>query len=281
VAALGRNNRAGAWLTQHGYPKPPEQELRIDLVYASRLVRMDPRRMNGYRALVVGAKPERPAGLAVLQQEEDTWIVTVEGYAGHHPPTDADRWLEAAAVLAPPAVAPALRAAEPVTELSVHRFPSNLWHRYDKLDRFPDGLLVTGDSVCSFNPVYGQGMTVAAMEAEHLAESLRSGSEDLAPRFFKRASKTIKAAWDGAVGGDLAMPPDVVPGPRPLLVRAVNAYLDRYLAAAERDPVLTWDFYDVTGLDKPAGALFSPHALRRVAGSLQPRREAHATVGAS
>jgi 2-polyprenyl-6-methoxyphenol hydroxylase-like FAD-dependent oxidoreductase len=272
VAALGRNNRAGAWLTQHGYPKPPEQELRIDLVYASRLVRMDQARMNGYRAVVVGAKPERPAGLAVLQQEDDTWIVTVEGYAGHHPPTDADRWLEAAAVLAPPAVGPALRAAEPVTELSVHRFPSNLWRRYDKLDRFPDGLLVAGDSVCSFNPVYGQGMTVAAMEAEHLAESLRSGSEDLAPRFFKRASKTIKAAWDGAVGGDLAMPRDVVPGPRPLLVRAVNAYLDRYLAAAERDPVLTLDFYDVTGLDKPASAMFSPHALRCVAGSLRPRR---------
>jgi hypothetical protein len=242
---------------------------------------MDRPQMNGYRAVVVGAKPERPSGLAVLQQEDDTWIVTVEGYAGHHPPADADQWLEVATALAPPAVAPALRAAEPLTDLSVHRFPSNVWHRYDKLDRFPDGLLVAGDAVCSFNPVYGQGMTVAAMEAEHLADSLRSGSEDLAPRFFKRASKTIKAAWDGAVGGDLAMPPDVVPGPRPLPVRAVNAYLDRYLEAAERDPVLAWDFFDVTGLDKPAGALFSPHALRRVAASFRPRRQAHRMVGAT
>ena len=277
VAALGRNGRVGAWLTQHGYAEPPVEELRIDLVYASRLVRMDPQSMRGYRAAVVGAKPTRPAGVAILQQENDSWIVTVEGYGGHHPPTDPDSWLEAAVRLAPPALAPGLRAAEPITEVSSYRFHSNLWRRYDKLDAFPDGLLVTGDSMCSFNPIYGQGMTVAALEAQALARALQSGDGDVAPRFFKLASKAVKTAWATAVSGDLSMPPEIVPGRRPLPMRAVNAYVERYLDAAEHDHVMAWNFLDVTGLDKPATALFAPHALRRIAGSLR-HKEARAAA---
>jgi 2-polyprenyl-6-methoxyphenol hydroxylase-like FAD-dependent oxidoreductase len=272
VVALGRNGRVGAWLAQHGYEEPPQQELRIDLVYASRLVRMDARSVGGCRAVVIGAQSARPTGVALLPQENDTWIVTVEGYAGHHPPTDPDAWLEAAARLAPPAFARALREAEPVTDLHAHRFPSNLWRRYDRLDRFPDGLLVTGDAFCSFNPVYGQGMTIAALEAQRLGDALRRGGDDLGPRFFGLASKAVKAAWDGAVGGDLALPPDIVPGHRPLPVRAVNAYLDRYLEAAEHDAVLALNFFDVTGLDKSAAALFTPRALRQVARSFRPGR---------
>lgn len=272
VSALGRNGRVGAWLTQHGYHAPPEQELRIDLLYVSRLVRIDPASLSGYRAVLVGAKPARPVGLALVQQENGTWIVTLEGFAGHHPPTDPHDWLQTAVRLTPPLFAAALREAEPVTDISVHRFPANLWRRYDKVDRFPDGLLVTGDSICSFNPVYGQGMTVAALEAQVLGDLVRSGSDDLATRFFKQASKPVRLAWEAAVGADLSMPTDVVAGHRPLPVRAVNAYLDRYLEAAEHDDVMAWNFVKVTGLDKPARALFTPHAMRRISRSTRHTR---------
>jgi 2-polyprenyl-6-methoxyphenol hydroxylase-like FAD-dependent oxidoreductase len=281
VSALGRNGRAGAWLAQHGYEEPQEQQLRIDLRYASRRMRIDPGSMHGYRAVLVGAKPSRPCGVAILQQENDGWIVTVEGYAGHHPPTDAAGWLETAAQLAPPAFAPALRRAEPLSELSIHRFHSNLWRRYDKLGDFPRGFLVTGDSLCSFNPIYGQGMTVAALEAQELGASLRSGADDVAPRFFRQAAKPVKTAWAGAVGGDLSMPSEVVAGHRSIPVRAVNAYLDRYLEAAEHDPVMAWNFLDVTGLDKPAAALFTPHAVRCIARSLRHRTDADSEPGAA
>ena len=123
---------------------------------------------------------------------------------------------------------------------------------------------MVGDSICSFNPIYGQGMTVAALEAEVLGDLLRRGSDHSPTRFFTQGAKPVRMAWEAAVGADLSMPPDVVPGRRPLPVRAVNAYLDRYLAAAEHDEEMAWDFLKVTGLDKPARALFSPHAVRRI-----------------
>lgn len=231
--------------------------------------------------MLVGAKPARPTGISILQQENDTWIVTLEGFAGHHPPTEPDEWLQTAARLTPPRFATALRESEPITDISVHRFPANLWRRYDKLDRFPDGLLITGDSICSFNPVYGQGMTVAALEAQVLGDLLRSGTQDLATRFFKQASKPIRVAWEAAVGGDLSMPPDVVAGHRPLPVRAINAYLDRYLEAAEHDDAMAWDFVKVTGLDKPARALFTPRAIRGITRSTRHKRQERDSLGAT
>ena len=280
VAATGRSGRVGAWLKQHGYDEPAEEQLAIDLVYVSRLVRMDRALTGGWDAVVVSANPERPTGVAALRQEDDLWVVTVEGFAGHHPPTDPAAWLEMAARLAPPAFAPAIRGAVMVTDISAHRFPANLWRRFDKLDRFPEGLLVTGDAVCSFNPVYGQGMTVAALEALALRDSLRAGTRDLPTRFFKRAAKPVRLAWQSAVGGDLSMPPEVVPGPRPLPVRAVNAYLDHYLEAAEHDAEMAWSFLKVTGFDEPTRALFTPHALRRIAASRRHGAEEPALVGA-
>lgn len=279
VAATGRSGRAGAWLAQHGYAAPEEEQLRIDLLYVSRLVRMDPALTGGLDAVVVSANPTRPTGVAALLQQDDLWIVTAEGFAGHHPPTDPEAWLELAADLVPPRFAPALRAAEMVTDISVHRFPANLWRRYDKLERFPDGLLVTGDAVCSFNPVYGQGMTVAALEAEALRDSLAQGTQDLARRFFKLASKSVGLAWQSAVSGDLSMPPEVVPGERPAAVRIVNAYLDRYLEAAEHDAAMSWHFLKVTGFDESALALLTPHALRRIV-SARGRRGAAERVPA-
>src|SRR5262245_58636055 len=100
--------------------------------------------------------------------------------------------------------------------------PSSRWRRYDKMTRFPAGLLVVGDAVCSFNPIYGQGMTVAALQALALGDCLRQRNNDLAQRFFRAASKKIQGAWQMAVGADLALPQ--VDGARSPLMRLSNAY---------------------------------------------------------
>ena len=103
-------------------------------------------------------------------------------------------------------------------------YHSNRWRRYDELRRLPSGLLAVGDAICSFNPIYGQGMTVAAMDSLALRGSLRDGGRDLPRRFFASAAKEIGVAWQMAVGSDLALPE--VKAPRPISVRIPNAYND-------------------------------------------------------
>ncbi|HEX2212051.1 MAG TPA: 2-polyprenyl-6-methoxyphenol hydroxylase-like oxidoreductase, partial [Mycobacterium sp.] len=128
--------------------------------------------------------------------------------------------------------------------------------------RLPAGLLVLGDAVCSFNPIYGQGMTVAAVEAIVLRDCLRRGDKDLARRFFRSSAKTIRIAWQSAVGSDLALPE--VDGTPPLSMRLSNAYLERVLTASETDPTVMLQFLRVLGMVDPPAKFFSPSFMFRV-----------------
>ena len=272
VAATGRSGRVSAWLKKMNYPTAPEEELRIDLKYVTQRVRVLAGSMDHLRAVVVSPVADRPTGAGAIAQEAGSWIVTLYGYGGHHPPLDREAWLSAADGILPRHVAEGLRAAEPLEDLHQHRFPANLRRRYERLDRFPEGLLVSGDALCSFNPIYGQGMTVAALEALAMRDALCGGGDLLARRYFKAAAKPIASAWASATGADLGMPAEIGPGPRPLPLRAVNRYVDRFQAAAEHDPVMAWRFLDVTGLTEPESALFAPDSLRRIAASGRRRR---------
>lgn len=265
VVATGRSGRVGAWLRELGYPEPREESLSIDLRYVSQRVRLPAGSADHLRAVGVGPLPTRPTGAGAFAQEGASWIVTLFGYRGFHPSTDREGWLRLGDEVLPRELGEPLHDAEPLNELRTQRFPSSMRRRFDKLPRFPEGLLVVGDAISSFNPAYGQGMTVAALEAATLRDLLRGGGKELAPRFFRAAARHVGVAWNLAAGGDLGLPPEVVPGPRPLPVRAVGSYVDRFQAAAEHDPVLAWRFFDATGFDVPVGSLFGPDSLRRIA----------------
>jgi 2-polyprenyl-6-methoxyphenol hydroxylase-like FAD-dependent oxidoreductase len=260
VDALGRGGRSLRWLADQGFPAPAEDTIDIDTMYVSRLVR--PKVPYRDKLVLVGPVPGRPTGFAYAAQEGDRWMLTVVGMAGDHPPTDEEGFLAFVRRSAPPEVFDSIAAAEPLTELRPHRFPASLRRRYEKLRRFPEGLLVFGDAMCSFNPIYGQGMTVAALEAEALRRCLRQGEHDLARRFFRAAAKIIDPVWQLNAGGDLALPE--IPGRRPPVTRAVNRYVARLQRVAGHDPVVAKAFVRTIGLLDPPSSMFAPRVLARV-----------------
>jgi 2-polyprenyl-6-methoxyphenol hydroxylase-like FAD-dependent oxidoreductase len=141
--------------------------------------------------------------------------------------------------------------------------PSSQWRRYDKMRRFPDGLLVCGDAFCSFNPIYGQGMSVAALDAVALRETLQRGATDLPRRYFRAAAKAIGVAWQLAAGSDLSFPE--VEGRRTASMRVSNRFVDWVLTACESDVHVINQFFKVTGLVDPPTRLLHPRFISRVA----------------
>ena len=119
-----------------------------------------------------------------------------------------------------------------------------------------------GDALASFNPIYGQGMTVAACEALTLRAALAKGLDGLATRHFKSAARVIEVPWRLAVGGDLALPQ--VPGPRPFPVNLINAYVARVQRVAVDDAVVATAFVKVMHMVASPPSLFAPALLWRV-----------------
>ncbi len=194
------------------------------------------------------------------------------GIAGQEPPCDIAGMCDFVEGFAPAHLLAAVRSAEPVGEPVRHRMPCSRWRRYDKMRRFPEGLLVIGDAICSFNPIYGQGMTVAALEALALRNCLSRGTRDLARRFFRAAAVPIRQAWELSANPDLSLPE--IDGTPSLLTRLLNVYVDRVLTAAEYDTAAVDQFVRVTSLVDPATRLLRPGMLWR-AGRAKRNRQRH------
>lgn len=264
VAATGRGAIVPAWLDTLGYPRPREEGTTIDIVYRSAFVELEPGALGTDKSLTIGVRELPPRALALFAVEgRNRYVLTLIGHAGEQPPADPAGFLDFAAALAPPHVRAALRRGELITDVATFRYKANLRRRYERLDRFPSGLLAVGDGLCSFSPVYGQGMTIAAIQMRVLQRCLAAGGErDLARRFYTAVTPEIDIAWQLTVIADSAMP-HVGPHPDPA-IRVAVAALDPVLAAAERDPVVAATLYRVMGLTQRPAALLRPDLVARI-----------------
>jgi flavin-dependent dehydrogenase len=261
VDATGRGSRAAEWLERAGLPVPETLRVDVDLGYASRTYKYRPEHLGGDRGVVVSTMPGSRGGGAITV-EGGRWHVTLGGMLGDHPPTDHAGFESFAATLPVPDIHQLIVNAEPLDDPVPHRFTGS-WRRYfERLADHPEGFLVLGDALCSFNPLYAQGMTVAAQQAMALRACLGEGRDGLPRRFYTRAAPLIDVAWQMSTNADLNHPG--VDGKRTLRMRLTNAYVQRCHVAAHADPAVARTFMRVANLVDPAAVLLRPATVARV-----------------
>jgi 2-polyprenyl-6-methoxyphenol hydroxylase-like FAD-dependent oxidoreductase len=263
VEALGRGSPSPQWLAGWGYGPVAESRVPIEVGYATAVFERRPGDLYGTAgAIIAGTAPQSTRFAAILGAEGNRWVVTLVGCLRDYPPTEFGAWKEFAKGLPTRDVLELVEGRTPLAPIVSYRFPANRHRHYEKLKDFPAGYLVIGDAVCSFNPIYGQGMSVALTEARALDDCLAVGDERLAARFFARVSKIIASPWAIATGEDFRYPQ--VEGTRPPGFGLVSRYMERAHRVAQSDPVVLRRFFEVASLLAPPPAMMAPAIAWRV-----------------
>ncbi len=258
VECSGRNGAAEDNLTEAGFPAPPRMSITSDVVYATREMR--PREDPGFLAIAQVAPPPQKRSAVAFAIEDGRWMTTLFGYHGDHPPRDAEGWMDFAASLEQPDFHRLVSTSTPLSEVRRYHFRSSQWRRFDRMARRPAGLIHMGDVVCSFNPIYGQGMTSATLQAAALAELLKTEPldrlHDLLPR---RAARVINDCWQAVAAEDFRHAEttgDAMP-----MASLVNWYTRRVHRLASVDATIETAFLRVMHMERGFASLFHPRIL--------------------
>ncbi|MFJ6516162.1 hypothetical protein ACIQMO_29890 [Streptomyces sp. NPDC091406] len=267
IDAMGRSSRLAAWLPRHGWDSPVTERMDLDLGYATAaferggelgstvIAHSSPGPASGYLPTLTEAG-------ALAAVEGDRWSAVLAGYARDRPGSDADAFLARMRRC----VAPLREVADNcamIGDVATFHFAAGQRRSFSRLRRFPGGLIVVGDALCSVNPVYGQGLTLAALEANCLAAHLRSTTSWRNPAvgYFRRAEAVVEAAWQISSLADLAQPH--VTGPYPPGYRLTRRMADMVTTASVIDPGVNSVYMDVVNLLKHPQALRSPKVIAR------------------
>jgi 2-polyprenyl-6-methoxyphenol hydroxylase-like FAD-dependent oxidoreductase len=271
VDATGRGSRTPQWLEMLGYPQIEEETVKINVGYATRYFTPPENFKADWQMMLITFHPPVNKRFGALYPlEGNRWGVTLGGMHKDYPPTDDEGFLEFAKSLPTSALYEAIKNATPLTPVISHKLPSNLWRHYEKMERFPEGLLVTGDAVCSFNPIYGQGMSVSAMDALSLDLVLQKQAKQpgtgnlngLAKLFQKQVAKNISNAWRGATGTDLRYPE--TEGKRTKVTAFFQWYNGRVQRLSNNNVYARKKMARVTSMAASPFSLFAPPLLIKV-----------------
>ena len=264
VDTSGRGSSTPTWLKRLGFEPPVEREVKVRVGYATRLYQRHPDHLMGARLLMISPTPPVGKRLTYLFPiENDRWVVTAGGWAGDYPPADEQGFLEFIRSLPIPDIYNILTKAKPLTDIITYRFPSSLRRHYENLKIFPARYLVMGDAIASFNPVYGQGMSSAAMQAQVLKKVLgQERADGMWQSYFRKIAEVVEQPWKVSVGEDFRYPE--TEGEKPMAMDLINGYVAMIHKATQKDPIVHKQFLKVMNLIAPPASLMHPRIFWRV-----------------
>lgn len=265
VGCTGRNTRFLDHLSEEGFPVPEVSAVHLDMAYGTRLMRRRPDEHVRALTLVVEDPARGHRFGTVMPVEADRWIVTLGAFHGDVPPTGQAEFEDFARALPSPVPADILTRSEALTPVLTHRMPTSQRRHVERLRHSPAGFVVLGDAICSFNPVYGQGMSAAALQARALGRAVeRHGpaSPALPGDFYRRAAKVVGVPWRIAAGADFADPR--TSGTRPLGTDLLHRYIAKVVQACHTSVPVTRRVLRVQNLLARPGSLMTPATAVRV-----------------
>jgi 2-polyprenyl-6-methoxyphenol hydroxylase-like FAD-dependent oxidoreductase len=264
VDASGRNSKSAEWLAALGFPPPRIDEVALETRYTSRVYSRRATDLDGAIALMIVSDPACPRGGIALALDDERWLVSQYAMGGsERPPADHAGYVEFARSLPSLELATLLARARPLTESATLRFPSSVRRRYEDLRGPAAGFIVFADALCSFNPTFGQGITVAAKQALLLRALAPSVDEEgFERRFFDAAASIVDVAWNVAAGRSFLY--SGVTGRPTLKMRLANAYLPRVIRRAHDDVAVATALLRTLHFLAPPESLFAPAIMRRV-----------------
>jgi 2-polyprenyl-6-methoxyphenol hydroxylase-like FAD-dependent oxidoreductase len=269
VDASSRGSITLDLLESIGRAPPEETRIGVDIGYASALFATPDDTPADWKGLVT--HPSAPAsgrGCSVLPVEGNRWMVALGGRRDDWPPADADGFLAFARELRTPTLYNAIQHAKQLGEIKRYGFPESVRRHFERLDAFPRGLLPIGDAICRFNPIYGQGMSVSAMEASLLHRLLQTRAAEadplagLAEAFFAEAQALIETPWTMAAIPDFIYPE--TRGQRPADFDQALGFASALNRIAARDPAVHKLMFEVQHLLKPRSVYHEGELMRRV-----------------
>ncbi len=276
VDAAGRRSGLPGWLSAHGLTPPAQTIVDAQVGYATRLLTIPDGSPRAFKGMYIQlAPPSHTRGAIFFPIEGDRWVVTLLGACQDYPPTDESGYMDFARSLRSQEFYDAIKDAWPASPIWGHRHTANQRRYYEKLPIMPAGLIALGDSLCAFNPVYGQGMTVAALQAltlNTLVGKTFRAKADL-PRLSRTAQKAMAdiahQAWMVSATQDLRYPVTARPTPA---IRMLHRYMDAVLLAASVDEKIANTFLNVLNMVAGPAALQRPQTMLRVIGNARRAR---------
>lgn len=273
VDATGRTSLSYKWLEECGIEIPKEERIKIGMGYTSMLFRPNDKYLNGYNWNALFVYPYAPNNTkygAVIPIEKDKigkrYMVALSGALNDHAQRDKNGFLNHAKLLANDEIYHFIKQSTPISEFSYFKSPENIRRYYEKLQNPPHGIIAIGDTITVVNPIYGQGMTVIALEAKALQKSLQKGLKNIEKRYYKKITPIINIAWDVTSGEDLRY--QQVKGNRSLKLRFQNVYSKQLFILSGSNQKIWHTFAQVLHFVKHPLNIFQPYIVFHVIKSI-------------